>query len=116
MESGAGSGDNSPFPLCGDNTPREPPTPQQQPSSCVSSPVEGENVHYKIELSNILGGEVDPEFLEMEVSNNNIVSSIYIHCCWSQKHKIMNLLPVYVQIWSESIVKKSINRRNKNNL
>ena len=91
MESGAGSGDNSTFPLCGDNTPREPPTPQQQPSSCVSSPVEGENVHYKIEVlepTNILGCEADPEaggmapeFLKMEVSNNNIVSSTYIHCC-----------------------------------
>ena len=82
-DSGAASGDHSPCPLRGDETPREPPTQQQQqPSSCESSPGEGEKVHYKIgdlgHVASIFGGDVDPEegdcrymapeFLEMEVS------------------------------------------------
>jgi hypothetical protein len=83
-DSGAASGDHSPYPLRSeDQTPQQQPQQQQQQqlSSCESSPGEGEKVHYKIgdlgHVASIFGGDVDPEegdcrymapeFLEMEV-------------------------------------------------
>lgn len=92
-DSGAASGDHSPCPLRGDQTPmmqqqqhEASSQQQQQASSCESSPGEGEKVHYKIgdlgHVASIFGGDVDPEegdcrymapeFLEMEVDRSRL--------------------------------------------